>query len=546
MDFSRLMGYQRFDELCKVLLKLEEPNFENTIYYVDGRGGDKGVDCFEGTFSNKKCIFQIKFFPNKIYSSHMTKIEKSFETASKNYPKTEKWILIIPADLTPGQFKDLNDLEIVYNIKIDLWDLAKLEELVLKHYNLIIKEFIELFPTQEIVHIVGQDLLDKANESAKNVIDTMIHIQTESELSKTDLEMFTPFSEFNLSNKDCWLRGYFRIEDVYNDYDYRRSEIDEILSSLSEKKGMIIYGIPYSGKSTLLKRIIIEEIKKGYVVLFGNRISVKYLKWCNFIEKLISKYEKILIILDNIHDNLDGVEIFKVLNKFNSEKIKFIFATRKYDFELLQKKLERDKFVEIQVAMENVFEFNLDFDLETAEGIVNKALSTFNKDLSNYKYITKFLYDNSKRDPLIFTYGLINLLNSSKIENNDLNNPEKYLEIDFEQQIKKLDGKPSLWKTAVFCLFLGMIGIRIDVNLLKNCKITSDCLVELVNKGFLISEFKGYVVRHEYWSMRFFHYIIRTKFNDDIDSFFKKNNFDILLQSLSNTFDINDSLIFFL
>jgi len=40
MDFARLLYWQRFEELCKVILRLERAEFRA----LEGAGGDSGID----------------------------------------------------------------------------------------------------------------------------------------------------------------------------------------------------------------------------------------------------------------------------------------------------------------------------------------------------------------------------------------------------------------------------------------------------------------------------------------------------------------------
>jgi ABC-type ATPase involved in cell division len=77
-------------------------------------------------------------------------------------------------------------------------------------------------------------------------------------------------------NKDCWKEGRFRIEDVKNGYDVRRSKTDEIINSIGNHVGTILFGESYSGKSTILDRVILEEVaENGYAVVHGEVVKAK-------------------------------------------------------------------------------------------------------------------------------------------------------------------------------------------------------------------------------------------------------------------------------
>jgi ABC-type cobalamin/Fe3+-siderophores transport system ATPase subunit len=77
-------------------------------------------------------------------------------------------------------------------------------------------------------------------------------------------------TEFDNGSRDCWKEGYFRDEDIKSGYDVRRPITDNIIASLENNIGTIVYGKPYYGKSTILKRIMFELIDKGYAVVFSD------------------------------------------------------------------------------------------------------------------------------------------------------------------------------------------------------------------------------------------------------------------------------------
>ena len=58
---------------------------------------------------------------------------------------------------------------------------------------------------------------------------------------------------------NCWERGYFQLNNIYNNYDTRLEITDEILPMVEDEEYVIIFGNSHYGRSTLLKRLIIEE-----------------------------------------------------------------------------------------------------------------------------------------------------------------------------------------------------------------------------------------------------------------------------------------------
>jgi hypothetical protein len=63
-------------------------------------------------------------------------------------------------------------------------------------------------------------------------------------MSKLGLELVTTLTLAMMGegNKDCWKEGRFRIEDVKNGYDVRRSKTDEIINSIGNHVGTILFG----------------------------------------------------------------------------------------------------------------------------------------------------------------------------------------------------------------------------------------------------------------------------------------------------------------
>jgi hypothetical protein len=75
-------------------------------------------------------------------------------------------------------------------------------------------------------------------------------------LSHANIHLITVHKKYIEGNKECWKRaGLFQDEDIRSDYDARRVPIiDEIIGSIKNYLGTILYGESGSGKSMLIKR----------------------------------------------------------------------------------------------------------------------------------------------------------------------------------------------------------------------------------------------------------------------------------------------------
>lgn len=95
----RNLSHKDFEALCFHLLKERYPNAN--IRRMEGSGGDKGIDLFAGRLLDRSCIWQCKHFPNGVKRPQRRQIEKSFETALRNY-RPKRWILCLSVDLDPN------------------------------------------------------------------------------------------------------------------------------------------------------------------------------------------------------------------------------------------------------------------------------------------------------------------------------------------------------------------------------------------------------------------------------------------------------------
>jgi hypothetical protein len=171
MDFGHLQYHQRFDELCKQLLFIIYPKLKT----VDGRGGDEGTDSFVGSITNQKYIFQFKYFPRNLTSTHWKKICKSLYDISHKKPR--KWVLLVSSDFTRTDWKKWEDLEQKYlEIKLEVLNGPKLESIILENQGVLASEFTELFSTD-----IGLEKLRKRELNYKllseNIYKKLAHYQ---------------------------------------------------------------------------------------------------------------------------------------------------------------------------------------------------------------------------------------------------------------------------------------------------------------------------------------------------------------------------------
>src|SRR5271166_5950307 len=97
----RELDSDTFERLAQQLLAERHPG--RGIKHIAGSGGDRGVDLFEGTLTERPIIWQCKHFPNGFKATQKKQVKKSLDDAIENF-KPEKWILVLSIDLdTSGQ-----------------------------------------------------------------------------------------------------------------------------------------------------------------------------------------------------------------------------------------------------------------------------------------------------------------------------------------------------------------------------------------------------------------------------------------------------------
>lgn len=205
------------------------------------------------------------------------------------------------------------------------------------------------------MNTVAQEMKDFFEEDQRRTIEkiaqlesTFIDEQTRQNLLQSNLKLVTSLTPFRREgSRKCWERGYFFDEDVRSGYDARRPIItDNVIESIENYDGTILFGDAYYGKSVILKRVMFEEIERGYVVVFGDNIEANANQLVELLSRISKDYPKILFIADNVHRTA-GEAIFAAFNRIEPGKIRFLFAAR-------ENELDRNNKPEIDRAFENI------------------------------------------------------------------------------------------------------------------------------------------------------------------------------------------------
>jgi tetratricopeptide (TPR) repeat protein len=131
------------------------------------------------------------------------------------------------------------------------------------------------------------------------------------------------YFEFHKSSNndlDNWKRGFsFELPSIKSKRELRRERIiDDIKTRLENDKRILIIGQSGSSKSTILMELICDYFDAGYEVLYNQSSNLKNIDGLvNFIEGRLRKNEKILVAVDDAHNERTN-SIFYVLDKLSN------------------------------------------------------------------------------------------------------------------------------------------------------------------------------------------------------------------------------------
>jgi hypothetical protein len=393
------------------------------------------------------------------------------------------------------------------------------------------------------------------------VEEIFINLLTEFSFSQANFKIYSQNTEIPKGDKKCWQLGYFSEREIKSNYDVRRPIINQILESIEDNFGTIIYGRPYDGKSTLLKRIMLEEIEsEGYIVIFCDKVVANEAVIKNMFTKIIRQFPKILVIVDNAHSS-GTEEVFKVYNHFQSiynsinrhsnetdttipTTIRFLFAARIEEMKQFTNFLKADDRRELEYAKSHINgPIEINFDFEDSILFVRKALEiTNNKNMLSSddddpniktKRIATEIFNISHGDPLMFGCYLRSLISQiEKHEKNvsldDIMRSMIFLDCigdDFNDKKTFLDScnDNELFRTALLCVLMGSFDIALSKNKLQVCGVYKKNLTKLAQNYFLIetndknSNSYNFQIRHPRWGVEFLSYLYNETGNDFIE-----------------------------
>ena len=363
---------------------------------------------------------------------------------------------------------------------------------------------------------------DDLNKNLERFKGEIVEEFRETELYKEGFEIITSddyFSKYR-PNKNCWDEG-FRLIDVWHNYDVRREITDSVEKEL-EEKDVLVRGESGFGKTILFYRIIVDFVKKGYLVLYkedGDTLDDPKL-----VAEKIKKYsydKNVLVAVDNVHHEHRTVKAFYIIENLerfeNKDKIKFFFTAKEPEFDnLLNEDIKlgggepelKKKVNEIKEKMKDCVlkELTIEeselfarkyFELLADEFISDKTIlhEKIKKASSSY-------YEWSKGDPLLFTFYLTS-------EGRGLRGDVKY-KIDRYVEYKMDVPIETKKDFVLLTCFLESVNVEVKHEYLKN-------ILELDKRTYnrIIRELKGVIytskgklwTRHHRWALEYLKFI---------------------------------------
>ena len=154
MDWTKFNNHgessnHAFEVMCNILFKYwfkkEYKDNISHFAFINGSGGDGGVEAYGLLTSGDVIGVQSKWFPQKMEASQFTQIENSFYTAIKVRPKLKRYIVCVPRDFTSKRMvknnqvaKDTEESKWINlcekinkeypDVVIELWDETSIQE----------------------------------------------------------------------------------------------------------------------------------------------------------------------------------------------------------------------------------------------------------------------------------------------------------------------------------------------------------------------------------------------------------------------------------
>ena len=170
---------------------------------------------------------------------------------------------------------------------------------------------------------VGGDIIGIGVSGSGNIIGKDITLVI-NQAQTFGLNLLSPnyFREYKSGDQDTidWKNGFsFKLESIKEKKELRRSVVDTVKTNLEREHKLLILGESGFSKSTILMEIMCEYYEIGYKILYNfGDVEIKNSgELVKFLEGLVTAGNKILIAVDNVHNERTAT-IFHVIDQLSN------------------------------------------------------------------------------------------------------------------------------------------------------------------------------------------------------------------------------------
>ncbi len=391
---------------------------------------------------------------------------------------------------------------------------------------------------------VGGDVIGIGVSGSGNIIGKDITLVI-NQAQTFGLNLLSPhyFEEYKSGDQDIkdWKNGFpFKLESIKGKKELRRNVVDTVKTNLEKDHKLLILGESGYSKSTILMELICEYFEEGYKILynFGDVEIKNSSELVKFIEELLTADNKILIAIDNVHNERTAA-IFQVINRLSNHSLNknllFILTARLPEFDwLVNDRLNRvhesyrhsiRKFVQHPNYKCELEAFTRDEILDFVKMYKDQTVNQSDKQLRD---LALKIFEETKGHPIMVKFYVLGRGLEEDVK-------DRY----FRYLINPQTAQPDLAKinTVLVCILLDNANLPITDKLLEKIGILNNAY-DLEHA--MLYQFTGgfWKTIHPKWGMGLLFFLYNEKNNSIL---FKRKEF--LKNALKSLFDISDEYL---
>jgi GTPase SAR1 family protein len=357
-----------------------------------------------------------------------------------------------------------------------------------------------------IIDELAPQVPDKVYKDSKNARSQPKIISLQSNFDQIQKDyglkwLAKDYFETYKSNLDDWRKGFsFGLPSIKSRQELRREGlIGDIKTRLENEKKILIIGQSGSSKSTILMELICDYFDAGYEILYNEGMSELSNPdgLVNFIESRLKMNEKILVAVDDAHNDRTN-SIFYVVDKLSNSNLtkdlRFIITARLPEFRWLLDQLDKvqeelRKSIRKLTGDEEKFIYHLPyFTKREIRDFIKKYLENIDNGEADEK--SREVFDSTRGDPIMIKYNVLG----------------QGLEQDVEEMSYRYLEPPQEMKTMLICSLLDVSNIPVTDRMLKQCGVLESAYH--LNGSILNRNAEGlWTTKHPRWDQALFSFL---------------------------------------